>query len=53
MTAARPVDYEEEAEELLPWAPEDDDGLRYRQQRIAKALADAWNKGYRQGREDR
>lgn len=53
MTRAKPEEYEDQAEELLPWAPADDDALRYRRQQIASALADAWNRGYKQAREDR
>jgi hypothetical protein len=53
MTHARPSDYEEQAEELLPWAVTDDDALTYRRDQVAKALADAWNRGYKQGGEDR
>lgn len=45
----RPTDRDrEQAAELLPWAPTDDDGLAYRQDRIAQALADARAEGRRE-----
>jgi hypothetical protein len=42
-------DPEEDAVELLPWAPTDDDGLAYRQAQIAEALAAAYARGIAEG----
>lgn len=46
--ASRPTPsqvHQAEAIDLLPWAPTDTDGLAYRQQRIAAALAEAEQRG--------
>jgi hypothetical protein len=42
-------DPEEDAVELLPWIPSDEDGLAYRQAQIAEALAAAYARGIAEG----
>lgn len=53
MTKARPEDYTDLAEELLPGLIVGADGVETTQQAVARALADEWNRGYKQAREDR
>jgi hypothetical protein len=43
------TDPEQDAVELLPWAPTDDDGLAYRQALIGEALAQAYARGIAEG----
>ena len=45
-------EHRETAAELLPWAPTDEDGLAYRQQQIAQAIANAEARGARNGYAD-
>lgn len=44
------ADDREQAHDLLPWLPVDDDGLAYRRDAIAHALAAARAEGYDAGR---